>query len=186
MLFCRKYDEAVMAVPALQILAVSIITLAIMRTFSTSLQGIGKMMLPVWNLLIGAVVKAIVSYILLGIPAVNINGAAFGSVMAYVTAGILNYRALKRYTDVSLDVKSIFIKPLSAALIMGAAALISYKLIFMITSSNSISTLLAIMIAAVVYFVSAFMTGAVTKEEIELIPKGELLYRLAVKLRVAK
>jgi stage V sporulation protein B len=106
--------------------------------------------------------------------------------MAYVTAGILNYRALKRYTDVSLDVKSIFIKPLSAALIMGAAALISYKLIFMITSSNSISTLLAIMIAAVVYFVSAFMTGAVTKEEIELIPKGELLYRLAVKLRVAK
>lgn len=186
MLYYKQYDEAVMAVPALQILAVSIITLAIMRTFSTSLQGIGKMMLPVWNLLIGAGVKAVVSYILLGIPAININGAAFGSVMAYVTAGILNYRALKKYTDVSLDVKSIFIKPLGAALIMGAAALISYKLIFMVTSSNSISTLISIMLAAFVYFVAAFMTGAVTKEEIELIPKGDLLYRLAKKLRVAK
>ncbi len=186
MLYYKQYDEAVMAVPALQILAVSIITLAIMRTFSTSLQGIGKMMLPVWNLLIGAVVKAVVSYILLGIPAININGAAFGSVMAYVTAGILNYRALKKYTDVSLDVKSIFIKPLGAALIMGAAALISYKLLFMVTSSNSISTLISIMFAAFVYFVAAFMTGAVTKEEIELIPKGDLLYRLAKKLRVAK
>lgn len=186
MLFYRKYDEAVMAVPALQILAVSIVTLAIMRTFSTSLQGIGKMMLPVWNLLIGAVVKAIVSYILLGIPAVNINGAAFGSVMAYVTAGILNYRALKKYTDVSLDIKSIFIKPLGAALIMGAAAFAVYKLVYIVTSSNSISTLISIMIAAFVYFVSAFMTGAVTKDEIELIPKGELIYRLAVKLRVAK
>ena len=186
MLFFTKYDEAVMAVPALQILAVSIVTLAIMRTFSTSLQGIGKMMLPVWNLLIGAGVKAVVSYILLGIPAINISGAAFGSVMAYVTAGILNYRALKKYTDVSLDVKSIFIKPLAAALIMGASAWISYKLLFMITSSNSVSTLLAIMIAAAVYFVTAFLTGAVTKEEIELIPKGELLYRLAVKLKVAK
>ena len=186
MLFYMKYDEAVMAVPALQILAVSIITLAIMRTFSTSLQGIGKMMLPVWNLLIGAVVKAIVSYILLGIPAVNINGAAFGSVMAYVTAGILNYRALKKYTDVSLDVKSIFFKPLGAALIMGAAAIIAYKIIFMVTSSNSISTLISILFAAAVYFVAAFRTGAVTKEEIELIPKGELLYRLAVKLKVAK
>ena len=186
MLFYMKYDEAVMAVPALQILAVSIITLAIMRTFSTSLQGIGKMMLPVWNLLIGAVVKAIVSYILLGIPAVNINGAAFGSVMAYVTAGILNYRALKKYTDVSLDVKIIFFKPLGAALIMGAAAIIAYKIIFMVTSSNSISTLISILFAAAVYFVAAFRTGAVTKEEIELIPKGELLYRLAVKLKVAK
>ena len=186
MLFFTKYDEAVMAVPALQILAVSIITLAIMRTFSTSLQAIGKMMLPVWNLLIGALVKAVVSYILIGIPAVNINGAALGSVMAYVTAGILNYRALKKYTDVSLDAKSIFIKPLIAALIMGAAAVLSYRLLFMITSSNAMSTLLAIMIAAAVYFVTAFRTGAVTKEEIELIPKGDLLYRIAVKLKVAK
>ncbi len=186
MLFYRKYDEAVMAVPALQILAVSIITLAIMRTFSTSLQGIGKMMLPVWNLLIGAGVKAVVSYILLGIPSININGAALGSVLAYVTAGILNYRALKKYTDVSLDFRSIFIKPLIAALIMGAAAFVSYKLLFMITSSNSISTLLSIIIAAAVYFVMAFLTGAVTKDEIELIPKGEFLYRLAVRMRVAK
>ena len=186
MLFYKKYDEAVMAVPALQILAVSIITLAIMRTFSTSLQGIGKMMLPVWNLLIGAVVKAITSYILIGIPAVNINGAALGSVFAYITAGILNYRALRKYANVSVDMKSVFIKPLIAALIMGAAAIASYKLLFMVTSSNPISTLVSIMIAAAVYFVAAFRTGAVTKEEIELIPKGDLLYRLAVKLRVAK
>ena len=186
MLYYKKYDEAVMAVPALQILAVSIITLAIMRTFSTSLQAIGKMMLPVWNLFIGAVVKAITSYILLGIPAVNINGAALGSVFAYITAGILNYRALKKYTDVSLDVKSIFIRPLAAALIMGASAIVSYKLLFLITGRNSAATLISIMIAAIVYFVTAFLTGAVTKEEVELIPKGDLLYRLAVRLRVAK
>ena len=186
MLFYKKYDEAVMAVPALQILAVSILTLAIMRTFSTCLQGIGKMMLPVWNLLIGAGVKAVVSYILIGIPAININGAATGSVIAYITAGILNYRALKKYTDVSLDLRSIFVKPLVAALIMGASAVISYKLLFMITSSNSISTLLSILIAAAVYFVSVFKTNAVTKDEIELIPKGDLLYRLAVRLKVAK
>jgi len=186
MLFYKKYDEALMAVPALQILALSIITLAIMRTFSTSLQGIGKMMLPVWNLLIGAAVKAVVSYILLGIPAVNINGAALGSVIAYVTAGILNYRALKKYTDVTLDMKNIFIKPLAAALIMGASAVIVYKLLFMVTARNSVSTLVAIIIAAAVYFVTAFKTGAVTKDEIELMPKGDLIYRLAVRLKVAK
>ncbi len=186
MLFYKKYDEAVMAVPALQILAVSIITLAIMRTFSTSLQAIGKMMLPVWNLLIGAGVKAVVSYILLGIHAVNINGAAIGSVIAYVTAGILNYRALRKYTNVSLDMVSIFIKPLAASLIMGVSAIVSYKLCFMLTSSNPLSTLIAIMIAAAVYFVTAFRTGAVTKDEIELIPKGDAIYRLAVKLKVAR
>lgn len=186
MIFYRKYDEAVMAVPALQILAVSIITLAIMRTFSTSLQGIGKMMLPVWNLMIGAVVKAIVSYILLGIPAININGAAFGSVIAYMTAGILNYRALKKYTDVSLDMKSVFIKPLAAALVMGAATFASYRLFYLVTSSNALSTMVSIIIAVLVYFVTVFKLKAVTKDEIEIMPKGDLIYRLAVKMRVAE
>lgn len=186
MLYYRKYDEALLAVPALQILALSIITLSIMRTLQSCLQGIGKMMLPVYNLFIGAIVKAISSYILLGIPAVNINGAAIGSVLAYVTAGILNFRALKKYTDVSLDMKSIFVRPLIAALIMGAAAIVSYKLLYLITSSNAVSTLASVMFAAAVYFVSAFLTGAVTKDEIELIPKGDLIYRLAVRLKVAK
>ena len=186
MLYYRKYDEALLAVPTLQILALSIITLSIMRTLQSCLQGIGKMMLPVYNLFIGAIVKAVSSYILLGIPAVNINGAAIGSVLAYVTAGILNFRALKKYTNVSLDMKSIFFRPLVAALIMGAAAIVSYKLLFLITSSNAVSTLVSVMFAAAVYFVSAFLTGAVTKDEIELIPKGDLIYRLAVRLKVAK
>lgn len=186
MLYYKKYDEALMAVPALQILALSIITLSIMRTLQSCLQGIGKMMLPVWNLFIGAFVKAVSAYILIGIPAINISGAAAGSVLAYITAGILNFRALKKYADVSLDMKSIFVRPLIAALIMGAAAIGSYKLLLLITSSNAVSTLIAIGIAAAVYFVSAFMTGAVTKDEIELIPKGDMIYRLAVRLKVAK
>ena len=132
------------------------------------------------------VIVYIICLILLGIPAVNINGAAIGSVLAYVTAGILNFRALKKYTNVSLDMKSIFFRPLVAALIMGAAAIVSYKLLFLITSSNAVSTLVSVMFAAAVYFVSAFLTGAVTKDEIELIPKGDLIYRLAVRLKVAK
>lgn len=186
LLFYRKIDEAVMAVPALRILAVSILTLAVMRTFSTSLQAIGKMMLPVWNLLIGAAVKAVVSYILIGIPAININGAAFGSVIAYVTAGILNYRALRKYADISLDMKSIFVTPLIAALIMGASTVLSYKLVFMALHSNLTATFLSIMISVAVYFVTVFRIKAVTKDEIELIPKGELIYRLALRLKIAE
>jgi stage V sporulation protein B len=186
MLFYKKIDEALLAVPTMQILALTIVTLAIMRTFSTSLQGIGKMMLPVWNLFIGAIVKAIVSYILLGIPAININGAAAGSVIAYITAGILNYRALRKYAGVTLDVKSIFVRPLIAALIMGVATYVSYKLIYLVTSSNTISTMIAIMLSVAVYFVTVFKIKALTREEIVLIPKGDLIYRIAVKMRIAE
>ena len=186
MLYYKKQDEAVMAVPTMQILAVTIVILAIMRAFSTSLQGIGRMMLPVWNLFIGAVVKTIVSYILVGIPALNVKGAALGSVAAYTTAGILNYLALRKYAGVSLDVKSIFITPLYAALIMGAGAFGMYRLMFLITSSNAVSTLAAILAGVIIYFVTIFLTGAVTREEIEMIPKGELIYNLAVRMKIAR
>lgn len=186
MLYFKKTDEAIMAVPTLQILSVTIVLLAIMRAFSTCLQGIGKMLLPVWNLFLGALVKAAVSYVLVGIPALNVNGAAIGSIAAYVTAGILNYLALRKYAGVSLDVKSIFVTPFYSALIMGAGAIASYKLFFLITSSNAVSTMLAIMVAVVVYFVTIFLTGAITREEIVMIPKGEAIYRIAVMMKIAR
>lgn len=186
MLYFKKPDEAIMAVPTLQILSVTIVLLAIMRAFSTSLQGIGRMMLPVWNLFIGALVKTAVSYVLVGIPALNVNGAALGSIAAYATAGALNYLALRKYAGISLDAKSIFVTPFISAVIMGAGAIAAYKLIFLITSSNAVSTMLAILIAAAVYFVTVFLTGAVTREEIVMIPKGEVIYRIAVRMRIAR
>ena len=186
LLFPTKPEEADLAVHTLQILAVSIITLAIMRTLSSSLQGIGKMTLPVINLFIGAVVKIIVTYILVGIPALNINGAAIGSVMAYLTAGLLNYRGLRKYADVSLDLGSIFIRPLYASLIMGAAAVGVYKLVYMLHPGNLTATGLAIISAVIVYFVMVFLTKAVTREELALVPKGEMIYRIAVRMHLAK
>jgi len=115
-----------------------------------------------------------------------VNGAAMGSIAAYITAGTLNYLALRKYAGVSLDVKSIFVTPLYAALIMGAGAMASYKLIYLITSSNAVSTMLAILIAVAVYFVTVFLTGAISREEIEMIPKGDAIYRIAVKMKIAR
>ena len=186
LLYPRKPDEAMMAVHTLQILAVGIITLAIMRTLSASLQGIGKMALPVFNLFIGAVAKIIITFVLVGIPALNINGAAIGSVCAYLTAAVLNYLGLRRHADVNLDLGSVFVRPFAASAIMGVAAIVIYKVIFLIHPSNLIATGLSIMAAVVVYFVMVFVTGAVTKEELSLVPKGELIYRIAVKMHLAK
>ena len=106
--------------------------------------------------------------------------------MAYITAGLLNYRALRKYADIELDMKSIFVRPLIASLVMGAATIAAYKLVYLATSSNTLSTLISIIIAVIVYFVTVFRTGAVNREEIELIPKGELIYRIAVKMKIAK
>ena len=144
------------------------------------------MTLPVVNLAIGATIKIMITYILVGIPALNINGAATGTVIAYMTAGYLNYRGLRKYADVDLDLRSIFVKPLLASLIMGASAIGVYKGVFMATGSNLTSTGLAIIMAVIVYFVMIFLTRAVTREELSMVPKGDLIYRIAAKIRLTR
>ncbi|MBQ3290808.1 MAG: polysaccharide biosynthesis protein [Mogibacterium sp.] len=186
LLFPTKLDEADLAIHTLQILAFSIIALAIMRTMSSSLQGIGKMTLPVINLFIGAVVKIIVTFILVGIPALNINGAAFGTVCAYLTAAILNYRGLRKHANVELDLKDIFLRPLLASVIMGVSAIVFYEIMYLIHPGNTLATGFAILGAIVVYFVMVFVTKAVSREELALVPKGDKIYEIAVRLHLAK
>lgn len=186
LLYPRQPEEAAMAIHTLQILSMGIITLAIMRTLSASLQGIGKISLPVLNLFIGAVTKTVITFILVGIPALNINGAAIGTVCAYLTAAVLNYLGLRKYADVDLDFKSVFIRPFLASAIMGASAIGVYKLIYAIHPGNLTATAIAILVAVAVYFVMVFLTGAVTREEMALVPKGEAIYNFAVRLHLAK
>ena len=185
LLYYKKPDEAIMAVPMMQILSVGIITLAVMRTLSSSLQGIGKVNLPVINLFIGAVTKIVVTYILVGIPAINVNGAAVGTVAAYFTAAILNYRGMRKHVDLEIDFAGVFARPFLASGIMGVSAIAIYHLFFALTDSNRLSTLFAIMCAVVVYFVMVFLTKAVTREELAMVPKGDLIYRIAMKLHLA-
>ena len=51
---------------------------------------------------------------------------------------------------------------------------------------TSVATAAAIFVAVIVYFVMVFVTKALTREEISLLPKGETIYKIAVKLRLAK
>ena len=186
LLYPAQPDEVEMAVPLLQITALTVITLSMMRTFSSCLQGIGKMVLPVINLIIGAVAKIILSYVLVGIPAINVNGAAVGSVCAYLIAGVLNYRALKKYDNIDIDLKGTFISPFISSGIMGVATIAVYKLLYAVCGSNALSTLIAILVAVVMYFVLIFVTKTVSKEEAYMLPKGDMIVRVANKLHLIR
>lgn len=56
---------------------------------------------------------------LVGLPVVNVKGAAIGTNAAYLTALLLNLFALKKRTGVRFPVLQTFVKPAAAALLMG-------------------------------------------------------------------
>ena len=184
LLYPGQPEDSALAVPTLQVLSLGIVCLSILRTFSSVLQGIGKPAIPVINLSIGVICKFIITYILVGIPAFNINGAAAGNVAAYGITAILNYRAMHKLTGTNLDIIGTFIKPAIASLVMGGAAHGTYILVFKVLGSNSLATLLAMMVAVAVYAVAVFVTKCLGSEEILMMPKGEKILKLTDKLHL--
>ena len=178
LLYPAQKASAVAAVPTLMVMAISVIFLAITQTSVGVLQSIGKQMVPVGHLAIGCVGKVIVTYILVGIHDVNIKGAAFGTMLAYVVALVLNNRSVREYTGVKINYNMTYVRPCIAAAIMGVCAFAAHKLLMGLLHSNSIATLLAIVIGAGVYVILIFTVKAITMEEVERMPGGNKLAKV--------
>lgn len=166
----------------LKVLSIGVIFLTLVQSLAAILQGLGKPMLPAVNLLIGAVVKAVLTYRLTGIKSINIYGAAFSTVVAFSIATILDVLAIIRVTGFKLDFDYILKKPLVASLGMAVAVKLSY-IFLSLTGRNSIATLGPILIGGLVYIVLLFATGALDEEELKLLPKGDKINKVVSKFR---
>lgn len=182
LLYPMEKASAVSAAPCLFILAIGIIFLSGIQTLTGVLQGIGKQNIPVINLLIGSMVKIACTFILTGVPSINVKGAAVGTVAAYVTAFLLNAAAVKRYTGASFHVIQTFLKPLASALAMSVCAVAVHRLSVGF-AGNSLATLAACGAGALVYAVMLFASKAITVEELEAMPKGDKLAKIARKFK---
>ena len=107
-------------------------------------------------------------------------------VLAYLIAGILNYIGLKKYANVKLDMGGTFIKPLISGAVMGVITVLVFKGAYSVIESNSISCLLSILVAVIAYFVLIFITKTVSKEEAYMLPKGNMIIRVACRLHLIK
>ena len=177
----ERATEVDEAAPILALMSISIIFLSIMQTLTGALQGIDKQMIPVKNLLIGAVAKIIVTYILVGIPFINVKGAPIGTIVCYIVASVLNIRDVEKYAGVKFDPIITYARPAIASVGMGIIAFLSYKLLYLITGINSFSCIIAVGLGVASYAVLVFAIKAITLDELKKLPKGEKLAKIASK-----
>jgi len=164
----------------LEILSIGVIFLTMVQAFTAILQSINKQFHPVKNLAIGLVVKVILSYILIGIPSINIRGAAISTTVSYLVVAVLNLIDINK-TKIKINLIQISSRTLLSAAAMALATAVSFMTLRSALGSQNLAVLGSIAIAAVVYVICLFLTGAITKEDLELIPKGEKLARFVRK-----
>lgn len=166
--------------PILRTLGIMALFGAMAGPVNSMLQAVGKQMVPVKLMCIGALIKLTLNYTLVGVESINIKGAPVGSLACYAFIVISSIIILCRTTGVKVDIMSTFGRPLASAVLCGAAAWVVQNGLNLLTDSR-IVTILAIGAAAVVYIISLFALRAVSKNDLLLFPKGEKLVKILEK-----
>ncbi len=162
-----------------------ILFLGIQMTTSAVLQGMGKTMLPVQNLVAGAVVKLILTWFLTF--SYGIQGAAYASVAGFLIAAGLNMAALHAEVGSIVDIGSAVLKPVLSSAAMAATVILLYPWAQRIFESNGMATLLTIGAGAAIYGMLLLGIGTLSSEELHAIPGvGPRLYEVLLRLGLAK
>lgn len=172
----------------------AIIFYAISNVTGSALQSIDKMHTPVIHSAISLVIHVAIVLLLLKFTNLGIYVLIIGNVTFPIVVGILNIRSLKRYIPgFQLKPLKTFFAPLSASLWMAIAVMVVYtlfsRLFGMIAvgyTTNALSVLLSLLVAAFVYFVVFIKLRGMTKQELFDFPFGRRLYLAARKLKLMK
>jgi stage V sporulation protein B len=147
------------------------------------LQGLGKVFVPVINLFIGAILKAVVNLILVSNPDININGAPIGTIVCYATAAILNLVAVIRYAGIKMDFFNTIIKPVFATALMALSVTVC-KIV--LPDGSRLTTLAAVAVGVCIYAVALILLGAFTPTDLEVMPAGHKLGKIINKVSPAR
>ncbi len=173
-----------LAAKLLMALAVSVVFFSLSTLSSSILQGIGKVNTPIYNAVIALVVQTGVLIGLLLWTNLDLYALVIANVVYSGLMCFLNQWAVRRAIGYRQELLRTFLIPFGASVLMGAAAWAVYELFELLTSSNVLSVLPAVLAAVCVYFVMLLVLRGLDEEELRSIPKGYLVVRLAKKCRL--
>lgn len=172
LLYFAVPETAAAASEHLRVLGFASILVCFMTMTNAILQAYGKERVPLWTLLAGGVMKVITNYLMVANPDIGIHGAPVSTLYCYALIVLLNLIAIWRCVPEKPDYFQVFWRPAAAAAVMGIAARCSFN-VLRIMISERIAVLIAVVLAVVVYAVLAVALGAVRKEDVISLPKGE-------------
>ena len=185
-------DDLTLGGTLLALMSISLLPSAMITLTSSVMQAHGHPTLPVINMFIGGVIKLVTTFILSRNPHIGIIGAPLGTLLGYSTIMALNLITMRRCTQSPSAIMKQLIRPILAALLMGAVVLaFRFGLEYLFTldrisliltdlehllgrdCSNLILTALPVLLGVVVYVFTALRLKAITRDDCLLLPKGE-------------
>ena len=178
-LLTANYTQADLQVGGmiLALLGVTVLFNSVILVTNAMMQAHGDVTTPVVNMILGGVVKVVINFVLVGIPSLNIVGAAIGTLICYLVIMVLNIAAMHRKASIDLRSLTGLLKPILAAALMGAVAYMANGFLSAYLGS-SLGCLLAICAAGVVYVILVIALKVITYDDCMLLPGGEKIAKI--------
>ena len=111
-------------------------------------------------------------------------GAAYSTVACYAVIVTLNIIALVRNSGVMPSIWKTLGKPVIAGVLCMITAMVSASLLTAVVGSLIVKLAISVILAAFVYIFVLFALKTLTKEDINLLPKGEKIAKVLEKLKL--
>lgn len=186
LLFPGTAQTAPMAAMMMYVGAFAVVFYAMSTLSNGLLQGINRMKIPVTNAAISLVAHVILLVILMLFFHLQIYAVVIANMFFALMMCVMNSMAVRKYSGYKQEVIKTFAIPALASAIMGIVTWLFYHGCYVLLKLNAISTVLSIIIAAIVYAVTLLLFKGLTEEEILRFPKGALLVRIAKKMHLLR
>lgn len=153
----------------LKISAWSIIFVVMLQTINGTLQGLGKVNIPVISLMIGIIVKFILNVILIDNESICVKGATISSLVSHMIVLIICFVYLIKYTNITFNFKQLFLKPIIAT---GIMMIVSHY----IFTKLKINIIVTIVVGIIIYGILIIIMKILTRDEIFMLPYGKKAY----------
>lgn len=148
------------------------------------LQGIGKPNIPMRNAAIALVADVIVMAVLLLVTDLGVYTIVISMIVYAVVMCLLNEISMKKYMQYKNPWKMAYVNPVLASIPMAAVAGGVYYGLYALIHSNVICLGIAVILAAIVYFLVYLIVSKPTDEDFAMMPGGAYLRRLYHKLPI--
>ena len=184
LLLPTQQEDALAAGPHLQILGIALVFICLMILTNAILQTYGKEKLPIFTVIAGGITKIVMNYILVGNPDINIHGAPISTLCCYMVIVGLNLFFVWKYSPEKPKYLQIFLKPVAASVLMGAAAWAVHGFADRALTghsaylANAAATFCGILAGVVVYAILVIALRILRAEDVHSIPHGKTLIKL--------
>ena len=183
LLFSSRPAEVEYVAPLLSILGISVFLSCMITLTNSILQAYKMVNIPIISMLAGAIVKIVISFILIGIKEVNIYGAPISTFFSTLTIVAINiYFIVKKIGKIE-RVGKLFARPFFSAFLAMIAGVGAYVLLETYVRFGG-NIAIAITLVALLYVILVLKLGAIDREDIMMLPLGDSIAKGLEKIKL--